>query len=217
MVFLIWGDLKLFDGTSDTGMVGLGFLDNIRRSGTASAASWDGSTIVGRTGSPSTSGLQGFRWTEESGMVGLGNLPGSDSNDNSTPNAVSGDGSIIVGNGTITIPGTGGEFRRMAFIWDENDQMRSLKNVLSTDFGLEASLTGWTLTNATDLSRDGRTIIGSGLNPAGFQWTGLHSWMNLPNRSQNPAPYCCWGLALLALSLCTERRKETNLYKIELF
>ena len=40
----------------------------------AEAVSADGSTVVGRLGRPGWS--EAFRWTSETGMVGLGDLPG---------------------------------------------------------------------------------------------------------------------------------------------
>jgi len=45
--------------------------------------------------------------------------------------------------------------------------MRSLHAVLSNDYGLD--LTGWTLSEARDISPDGRVIVGWGINPSGKQ------------------------------------------------
>jgi hypothetical protein len=45
--------------------------------------------------------------------------------------------------------------------------MRSLREVLINDFGLGASLAGWTLTSANDISADGQFIVGNGTNPSG--------------------------------------------------
>ena len=52
-----------------------------------------------------------------------------------------------------------------AFIWDAQNQMRDLRDVLVNDFSLD--LTGWTLTQATGISDDGLTIAGEGINPGG--------------------------------------------------
>ena len=52
-----------------------------------------------------------------------------------------------------------------AFIWTEQTGVRSLKAVLENDFGLD--LTGWSLTVANDVSQDGLTIVGNGINPQG--------------------------------------------------
>ena len=50
-----------------------------------------------------------------------------------------------------------------AFIWDNANGMRKLKDVLVNDFGLD--LTGWTLTIARGISDDGLTIVGDGIKP----------------------------------------------------
>ncbi|MBX2864637.1 MAG: hypothetical protein KTR27_13900 [Leptolyngbyaceae cyanobacterium MAG.088] len=52
-----------------------------------------------------------------------------------------------------------------AFIWQPRLGMRSLKTVLTNDYGLD--LTGWTLLVATSVSTDGSTIVGTGINPQG--------------------------------------------------
>jgi uncharacterized membrane protein len=119
--------------------------------------------------------MEAFRWTEAEGMVGLGDLPPGDYG--SSAYAVSGDGSIIVGTSTVGTPirtnpvetgiWTSIEDWRIAraFIWDQAHGMRNLQDVLINDYGLD--LTGWTLTIARDISDDGRTIIGDGINPEG--------------------------------------------------
>jgi hypothetical protein len=47
-----------------------------------------------------------------------------------------------------------------AFLWDAANGLRSLKTVLTTQFGLD--LTGWRLTEATGISDDGKVIVGTG-------------------------------------------------------
>jgi len=139
------------------------------------AISADGSTVVGLayTGPPGPAdpGIA-FRWTDETGVVGLGALPGDSE---SRARDVSGDGSVIVGHSGA------GDTR--AFIWHQTHGMRDLKEVLTNDFGLD--LTGWELSGAGSVSDDGTVIVGSGLNPSG-QW---EAW-----RAVIPEPS---GLALL--------------------
>ncbi len=43
--------------------------------------------------------------------------------------------------------------------------MRSLKDILTIDFGID--LTGWQLERAIGISQDGLTIVGWGTNPNG--------------------------------------------------
>jgi probable HAF family extracellular repeat protein len=154
-------DTQAFRWTAASGMVGLGFLpgSGVPGSGRVSASratSVDGSVVVGD--SRSGSGIEAFRWTASSGMVGLGDLPGGDYI--SRGNAVSGDGQVIAGEGTTA---SGSE----AFLWTVGAGIRSLKDVLTTEFGLD--LTGWQLHQATGISADGLTIVGTGNNPDGFQ------------------------------------------------
>jgi len=96
--------------------------------------------------------LEAFRW-ENGQMVGLGDLPGGFIGTLAID--VSEDGSVIVGTNVI-----------FAFIWDEDNGIRNLRDVLVNDCGLD--LTGWTLRDAWGISADGLTIVGSGVNPDGY-------------------------------------------------
>ncbi|MBK8270786.1 MAG: PEP-CTERM sorting domain-containing protein [Planctomycetes bacterium] len=146
-------------------MTGIGFLpppfpgEDVSLASYAAAASYDGSIIVGGSSaydySTDQSQGQAFRWSDGA-MIGLGDLPGGDFASSAT--AVSADGSIIVGQGTAS---TG----EVAFIWDQSHGMRDLRELLVGDFGLD--LTGWTLRYVSDISADGRVIVGTGINPAG--------------------------------------------------
>lgn len=119
---------------------------------TATAISDNGLVIVGE--GRSILGQEAFRW--ENGTVsGLGFLPsGSSSHANDT----STNGNTIVGWSMLS------DFT--AFIWDETNGMRNLKDVLENDYGL--NLFGWNLTNATGISSDGTVICGNGINPNGY-------------------------------------------------
>jgi hypothetical protein len=90
-------------------------------------------------------------------MVGLGDCPGG--GNGSQAQGVSGDGSVVVGFCDTGVPGD------EAFIWDAENGMRVLSDVLEQDFGLD--LTGWTLNAALETSDDGRVIVGFGVNPSG--------------------------------------------------
>ena len=68
------------------------------------------------------------------------------------------DGSIIVG-------GSGSPCADAAFIWDAIHGTRDLQSVLESDYGLD--LTGWQLREATGISDNGLTIVGTGCNPDG--------------------------------------------------
>lgn len=96
-------------------------------------------------------------------MIGLGDLPGGTFS--SAALGVSDDGLVVVGYGSNSSSDD------EAFIWDEVNGMRSLQDVLVNDYGLD--LTGWTLERATDISADGRTLVGWG-NHSGY---GQEAWI----------------------------------------
>jgi probable HAF family extracellular repeat protein len=146
---------EAFRWVEGVGMVGLGDLPGGDFGSEANAVSGDGQVVIGR--SAVASGSAAFLWTAETGMVEIGGLlPGGFS----IVNAVSFDGSIIVGSSA-----TNDEFDRAAIIWDEQNGVRNLKDVLQSDYGL--NLTGWTLIDAVDISDDGQVIAGNGINPLG--------------------------------------------------
>jgi len=150
------GHSEAFRWTRTGGMVGLGDLPGQPLlwpfESEAGDVSADGSVVVGR--GISASGWEAFRWTESGGMVGLGQLPRTGFSSYSWANAVSADGSVVVGESTAG-----------AFIWTAEQGMRSVKDVLLTDYGLD--LGAWWLYYATDVSSDGRTLIGLGRDPEG--------------------------------------------------
>ena len=95
-------------------------------------------------------------------MQGLGFLPNGGTHD-SYATAASADGSTIVG--VIGNNFTG--VSKGAFIWNDDMGMRRLDDVLIDDFGLGVQLQGWTLSTAMDVSADGLTVVGEGVNPDG--------------------------------------------------
>ncbi len=119
-------------------------------SSTARDVSTDGSVVVGAsdydTGDPDDplASTEAFLWTAADGMVGLGFLPDSDT---STASAVSGDGSVVVGQ-------SGGQ----AFIWTAATGMQPLISVLIA--GGAPGLEFASLRDAIDISADGLSIVG---------------------------------------------------------
>lgn len=107
------------------------------------------------------SGWQAVRW-DDGVVTPLGHLPdwvfGGHAFSGNRALGVTADGSVIVGCDSV-LGGT------KAFLWDEADGMRDLKDVLESDHGFD--LTGWTLLSATGISEDGLTIAGYGINPGG--------------------------------------------------
>jgi probable HAF family extracellular repeat protein len=150
---------RAFRWTQATGMTELGPVPNGYIGVRTSATSADGSVVVGDLELPGPGAPIRFdagRWTQATGWVSIGGLPGAE---NSDAWSVSGDGSVVVG--VSSIP------QAEPFIWDAARGMRNLADVLRDDYGLAASLVGWNLNTAWDISEDGRTIVGNGLAPDG--------------------------------------------------
>lgn len=154
--FSMWGytNFQAFRWENGT-MVGLGDLPGGDFYSKAYAVSADGSVVAGV--SSSSSGYEAFRW-ENGTMIGLGDLPGGVFASQAW--CISDDGSIVVGRSTV-----GRNFDVEVFIWDANNGMRNLKDVLEIEYGLD--LTGWKLEWARGISQDGSTIVGFGINPDG--------------------------------------------------
>ncbi len=148
-----YGVAEAFCWTQATGIIALGDFPDGAYNSIAYGVSADGSIVVGRgySGAFDEWTHEAFRWSAQSGLVRLGFAPGDDW---SIANAVSADGNSIVGdNGNHAI------------IWDPRHGMRRLKDALIDDYGLD--LAGWELTSAAGITPDGKTIVGSGTNPAG--------------------------------------------------
>lgn len=175
---------EAFRWTVDAGMVGLGDLPGGTVSSIAHAASADGSVIVGS--SVSESGNEAFRW-ENGLMSGLGDLPGGAFS--SVATAVSGDGQTVVG---YSSSARGTE----AFIWTEAGGMRALADVLANDYGL--NLDAWTLTRATRISADGRTVVGSSMKADANGLGAAEAWravLGCPDASGKTSLDACICLA----------------------
>jgi len=146
-------------------MTGLGFLqDNtFKVRSEATAVSYDGSTVVGTSNvdhpdTPNASVEQAFIWVDGV-MTGLGFLSSSPGPYQSVATGVSADGSVVVGESKV-------DGILQPFLWTaESDEMRSLREVLETDLGVD--LTGWTFDNPPVVSADGNTIVALATNPDG--------------------------------------------------
>ena len=122
--------------------------------GAASDLTPDGSVVIGATASGA------FKWNTATNTVEMLETI-FDFPDREAAVAVSADGSRIVGNSGGRV-GFGGQ----AVLWDENNQIHNIRNLLS-EIGLGPSISGWDIDSVVDISADGRTIIGNGTNPAG--------------------------------------------------
>lgn len=142
-----------------------------------SASGW---VVVGFAISGETS-VEAFRRVD-SMMSALGDLPGGSID--SQAFGVSDDGAVVVGYGRV------GAIAFEAFVWDNLHGMRSLKDVLVDEYGLD--LSEWSLERANAISGDGKTIVGSGNGPSGPE-----GWVARLGGTQVPGD--CGGDALVDL------------------
>ena len=125
----------------------------------ATAVSADGSVVVGELNVGSEY-QPPFRWAQGS-VTELPLLAGLRAG---VANGVSNKGSVIVGTmGASDLNYT------TAYIWDQANGTQSLQQVLTTHYGLGTALKGWTLSDATAITPDGNTIVGTGLDPKGYE------------------------------------------------
>jgi probable HAF family extracellular repeat protein len=144
------------------GIIGLGFTSGGSYS-QAFDVSNDGSVVVGRSNS------QAFRWTEATGMIGLGFLPSGGTE--SIAIGVSGDGNTVVGRNQNNSAGVHID----AFRWTSPTGMQTLGSL-----GTRSAAEAW------DASFDGSTIVGftreialPGFGGPAFRWNALDGIVEL--------------------------------------
>lgn len=152
-------------------LLGLGYLPNGNSESYAVGVSGDGSVVVGNSRSaydydnPSNDS-QVFRWTQASGMQGLGYLPGG--GEHSWASAVSADGAVVVGSSDST------GHEEEAFRWTQADGMQALGYLPgSQEYG-----DSW----ASAVSADGSAVVGTSDSENGYQafrWTQTGSMQGL--------------------------------------
>jgi len=121
-------------------------------SGAIGGCNGDGTVIVGQ--STSSEGLQAIRWTEATGTVGLGDIPGGGFSSQAI--SPSNDGSVIVGYGESV---AGFEAMR----WTESGGMVGLGDLPGGTYSSQAN----------DVSGDGSTVVGFGADGSGFPTTAI--------------------------------------------
>ncbi|SUB81454.1 Autotransporter protein or domain, integral membrane beta-barrel involved in protein secretion [Pragia fontium] len=174
---------EAFRWTKEHGMQGLGFIGNGGTTPGSSVAgmSSDGSVIVGASTTPiiSTDGIyyqQAFRWTEETGMVGLGYLGIGNIGPISMARGISADGSTIIGASTTA------QDKIDLFVWRSDTGMFSLVDFM---FAQGIDLRDWVMADASGVSGNGEIISGAGYNPD----MAIEGWLiRLPKPSVTPDP-----------------------------
>jgi probable HAF family extracellular repeat protein len=206
---------EAFRWTPSGGMAGLGFLPGHAWS-EAHGVSADGSVVVGYSqaaiGEHMHAGGEAFRWTEDTGPVGLGHLQGDDL---SWAYGVSADGSVVVG-----YSGNMG-WNDTAFLWTRQGKMTALPlpaggawsramavsatgSVVAGEWGTDNSHEGafrWTadlgsvglnsppgggMDYVCGLSADGSVIVGEGSDGRAARWTETEGLLYLVSPAQDP-------------------------------
>jgi uncharacterized membrane protein len=139
--------------------------------------------------------FEAAKWTSSTGWTPLGDLFGPTYGGRA--DGVSADGSVIVGEEDSP---TG----QQAFILTQATGMELLDNVLLAD-GI-TNVVNWTLTDANDVSADGSTIVGAGVDPAGDP-EGWVATVSLPEPSS--IALVAFGVVLLS----GRRRRPVRLFK----
>jgi hypothetical protein len=123
----------------------------------AVATNFTGSIVVGST---VLNGVEeAFRWTEAGLIEGLGHLPTHVDNllAETSAVAVTDVGSLIIGNESVSAGASGG------FAWTPSGGIQPIDEYLLEVHGLD--LGDWTLHYLTDMTPNGRFIIGNGSHP----------------------------------------------------
>lgn len=160
---VVGGDGKAVRWTASEGVQPVGAF-SVWTSHRALAVSGDGSTIIGSVTQtvPSSPSIESaFVWTANRGAWNLGGLPNQFFPAVVRPYAVNDDGTVVVG---ICDAGSGSP---EAFLWTPASGMRSLRGILTTEYGLDVS--GWSYLEPRGLSADGAVIVGLGITAQGVQ------------------------------------------------
>lgn len=119
----------------------------------------DASAMTGIMAFGNDNARQAARWIRGQEVEPLGVLE-QYGHKRSRPSGISSDGEIVLGNSRINLDG----FKDLrAFVWDAHHGMRELEDILRTEYGMVRPHP-WGLSNATDISDDKRTIVGSSRN-----------------------------------------------------
>jgi hypothetical protein len=100
-----------------------------------------------------------FYWTQDGGIVNIGNIPGNNLNPNGWANAISAEGRLIFGTtGDAYDQGT------VPFVWTADGGMRNLQDIIAAQ-GLSLGDAGVVVNGILAASKDGTILLGSATDP----------------------------------------------------
>lgn len=120
----------------------------------------DGTVAAGRLGD------DGFFWTEETGLVSIGNLNDPMGFPVTYAQAIAADGQLIFGGSGSRVFST-----QHAFVWSEAAGMRPLGDIVA-QHGLELR-EGFVLSLVVGASADGSVLLGAASSPATGEWVSF--------------------------------------------
>ena len=132
----------------------------------------DGTQVVGYCSGSGGNQTEGFIWTEQGGMVGLGVPSNSASTNRSLAMDIS-ENNVVVGQYLNTTP----IFYKACIYTEETGEFVDLHQYL-LGLGMD-EINGWDLQRALCVSNDGNTIVGYGKDPQN-NWTGWIVKISVP-------------------------------------
>jgi len=177
------GAMQLTNESSSEGVTGL---------------SVDGSVAVGYTQvfTGASPRLRAFRWEAATGLTLLDS--GVSFADASYARATNLDGTVVVGDYLVF-----GQPNTRAFVWTATGGFVDLRDELVNNLGLANQLAGWDLLVATDVSADGRSIVGQGIAPNGCEQAFLVRFPIVPGSVVAYGPACSSAAGPLSLTATT--------------
>lgn len=161
---VVAGGYQAFRWDQKSGMVPLPFLQEPHPVNSfAVDVSADGTTTVGREGDFGVPSERGVLWDGFGDPHEIVPPLGFDA---VFPAAISGDGRTVVGT-AFKSDGSSEPVDRQSFVWTAQSGSFTLNQIMAENPDLLDSARGWLLYEATDVSADGRVLIGNGTNPLG--------------------------------------------------
>jgi len=185
--------------TAAEGMVALGTLAGATTT-SAGDISNDG-TVIGGSGTVGGFSRAGI-WTPTGGWENLGTLNGYQQ---SSEAGITGDGSMVFGQ-VFNFDTATYKITSEGMVWDRAHGMRFAKDWLTADYGLD--LANWTLTYVNGISDDGKTVVGTAIDPSGNTQAWVADLRATP--AAVPLPSSVWLMGSALFGIVGARRQRQS-------